>query len=398
MNIFVVGAGLGDEAYLTGYAKNIICNAEIVITTKRIYEKMQRLNSNTVLIEISEIVPFILETKYQSICILASGDIGFYSISNTIKDKLSQFNIEFVSGISSLQYLTAKLLIPYDDIKTISVHGREKSVIPYVCYNKKVFVLTGGKYKACDVINELNSCGLGEAMVTVGESLSDENERIITDKAKNLLHYKFDNLSVMLIVNEGFINPHTKIYDDEFIRGKSPMTKEAVRTLSISKLEIKPSDIVYDIGAGTGSVSIEMARCAYEGTVYAIEKEDYALELIEQNKAKFGAYNVSVINAVAPEGISHLPAPNKVFIGGSSGNLREIIDKILNKNKYAKIVVNAITLETLNEALVCFSDKNLATDIMCVNASVSERLGNYNMMKAQNPIYIVSGVYKDENS
>jgi precorrin-6Y C5,15-methyltransferase (decarboxylating) len=141
-----------------------------------------------------------------------------------------------------------------------------------------------------------------------------------------------------------------------------------------------------------------MARCTYEGTVFAIEKECYALELIEENKIKFGAYNISVINAVAPDGLDELPAADKVFIGGSSGNLKEIIRKIMTKNEYVKVVVNAITLETLNEAIQCFNEMKLSTDIICVNVSKSEKIGNYNMMKAQNAIYIISGVKQDGES
>ncbi|MEG0692248.1 MAG: precorrin-6Y C5,15-methyltransferase (decarboxylating) subunit CbiT [Oscillospiraceae bacterium] len=202
---------------------------------------------------------------------------------------------------------------------------------------------------------------------------------------------KFDNLCVMLIENTAYQNSHKTLYDADFVRAKVPMTKESVRNLSIAKLNIMPTDVVYDIGAGTGSVSIAMAYRASESLVYAIEKEEDAVSLIHQNKQKLGAHNLSIINAKAPEGISDLPPPNKVFIGGSSGNLEQIFTVVLNKNPAVKIVVNAITLQTLNETVSCFESRGIETDILCVNISTAQKVGRYDMMKSQNPVYIISG-------
>jgi len=389
----VVGAGPGAECYLTDYAKEKIIDADLVITTKRLFNKFHKLNPNTVCKDISEFAAYILQNKeeLQRVCILASGDVGFYSISNTLKKKIKDFDMEFISGISSLQYLTAKLTIAYDDIKVVSLHGREGNIIPYVCYNKKVFLLTGGKYKVNNVIDQLNAVGLSDVLVTIGENLSDVHEKIITGKANEFKGMHFEDLAVMLIHNENFVDSRKKIYDHEFIRGKSPMTKEAVRTLSISWLDIKPLDTIVDIGAGTGSVSIEMARAAFEGMVVAIEKEDYAAELIRQNIVKFGAYNVKVIEALAPEGMDRLPKINKAFIGGSCGNLNAIIETLTKKNEVTKIVINAITLETLNESIQSLKEYGFITKIACVNIAKAESIGKYSMMKAENPIYIISG-------
>lgn len=391
MKIFVVGAGLGEQQYLTAYARDCIKNADVVLTTKRIYEKLHTLNPNTLSLEIGAFAPFLLEhTEYERAVVLASGDIGFYSIAKTLKEKLKGHELEFISGISSLQYLTAKLQIPYDDLHIISVHGRENTVIPSVCYHKKTFALTGGKYKADDVIKALDAVGLGDVLVTVGENLSDENERIITGKAKALLGYTFDNLAVMLIENEAFVKPQSQIKDSEFIRGKSPMTKEAVRLLSIAKLDVSPEEAVCDIGAGTGSVAIELARKAYGNTVFALEKDAEACGLIGENIKKFGAYNVRVLHTLAPNGMEELPKIDKAFIGGSSGNLAQIVLALREKNPLVKIVVNAITLETLQEATACFTAENFDTEIICVNIARSEQVGKYHMMKGENPIYIIT--------
>ena len=392
MKITIVGAGLGNEKILSINTVEIIKNADIVIATDRLYEEFKHLNKNSISIKLSKIKDFIeAQDKTKNIVVLASGDVGFYSLSKTLKEQMSDYEIEFVSGISSLQYLTAKLQISYDNIKTVSVHGRENSVIPTVCYTGNVFVLTGGKYKASDVIDELISSGLTDVNVTIGENLSYANERIITDNPINLQGIQFENLSVMLIENKLYANKYMTLKDCDFLRSTVPMTKEEVRNISLCKLNIMPTDVVYDVGAGTGSVTISMGYKANKSFVYAVEKSEKAVELIKQNIKHLKAYNVKVISGTAPQMLNDLPAPNKVFIGGSGRNMSDIFDVVLGKNPNAKIVVNAITLETLNLSIKCFEDNNISPEIICVNVANAEKIGGYNMMKSQNPIYIISG-------
>lgn len=395
-NVIIVGAGPGDPLMLNAVALDAIKNADLVIGTDRLYEKLKHLNSDTVCCALSDINSMLKTCRFNNAVILASGDIGFYSISKTLKKTLSEYNLAFINGMSSLQYLASKLMISYDDVITTSVHGREQSVVPYVCYNRRVFVLTGGKYKAHDVIDGLVSCGLGEVKISIGENLSDKSERIITDTAINLKGMRFDNLTVMLIENQNSANSRNTLHDSDFIRDKVPMTKGEIRNLSIARLNIQPTDIVYDIGAGTGSVAIAMAYRADKGLVYAVEKNDNAVCLLNQNRTKLKAFNLNVINETAPDGIYDTPPPDKVFIGGSGRNMDEIIKVVLEKNPNAKIIVNAVTLETLNEALDCFKKYELAVETVCANISRSERLGSYTMMKAHNPVYIIYGERQSE--
>jgi precorrin-6Y C5,15-methyltransferase (decarboxylating) len=170
------------------------------------------------------------------------------------------------------------------------------------------------------------------------------------------------------------------------------MTKEEIRWLSIQKLGISPTDTVYDIGAGTGSVSVEMARKAFDGFVYAIETKEDACALIRQNITKHGAFNIEIVHGEAPTVLDSLPVPDKAFIGGSSGNMDGILEKLTNLNPEIKIVVNAITIQTLNQAIEGFTQYGLTdTDIICVNIAKSKKTGHYDMMMAQNPIFIISG-------
>lgn len=178
--------------------------------------------------------------------------------------------------------------------------------------------------------------------------------------------------------------------DECFIRGNIPMTKSEVRAVSLSKLELTPDSILYDIGAGTGSVSIEAAMIAHNGHVYAMERKEEGCALIAKNAAKFGIHNISVIAGNAPESMHGLPAPDRVFIGGSGGNMTVMLDELLNINRKLKIVFNVIALETLQSLLQYLKERDLESEIVQITVARAEQTGPYHLMKAQNPVYIIT--------
>jgi len=179
--------------------------------------------------------------------------------------------------------------------------------------------------------------------------------------------------------------------DQVFLRDKAPMTKEEIRSISLSKLRLQEASVVYDIGAGTGSVSIEIAKMSSQGSVYAIEKNPEAAALLYQNKQKFAVDHLTIIEGLAPEACENLPVLTHAFIGGSSGNLKEIMQMLLKKNSNVRIVINCITLETVAEALDCLKTLPVTdTDIVQIAAGKAKEIGAYHMMMGQNPIYIIS--------
>ena len=175
------------------------------------------------------------------------------------------------------------------------------------------------------------------------------------------------------------------------MRGDAPMTKAEVRSVSLSRLRLKRDSIAYDVGAGTGSVAVEMAMQAWDGQVYAIERKPEAAALIRKNKRAFCADNLTVVEGLAPEALEELPAPTHVFVGGSSGNLRQILEAVLAKNPRARIVINAIALETVGEAMDCLKKLPLEdVQVSALSVSRSRELGRYHMMMGLNPVYIIS--------
>ena len=179
--------------------------------------------------------------------------------------------------------------------------------------------------------------------------------------------------------------------DGDFLRTEVPMTKSEVRAVTLSKLRLTKNALCWDVGAGTGSVSLEMAEVCEDGMVYAIERKPEACDLIEQNKKHLGVTNVTVVPGTAPDALRDLPAPTHVFIGGSGGELKDIMALVLEKNPSARIVVNTVTAETFAAALDAVKTLPVR-DVEIVELSVSRgrKVGNYHLMTAQNPVYLFS--------
>lgn len=391
-NLYIIGAGMGHISDLTEYAADIIKNADVVYGSARLYEQYEVLNTNISAPKYSEIESVLEKETLKNTALLVSGDVLFYSIAKKIQEKFSnKYNIELVPGISSMQYFLSKLNIINYDIKAVSMHGRNNSCLGPVSYNEYTFMLTGGDKKADNIIKELYNAGLDYVYVYAGENLHSENERIVSGKISDMLDYKFSSLTVLLIHNKEYVNPKTNLRDNDFIRGKAPMTKEDIRWLSACYLGIDDNDIVYDVGAGTGSCAVEFAGHAKDGLVYAVEKEDEAFELININKKNLKRHNVISIKGAAPEILADLPAPDKVFIGGSSKTMKDIFKIVYEKNNHVKITVTAITLETISSAVDAFKDYNIEPDIVCINSAKSKKAGPYHMMMGNNPVYIITG-------
>ncbi|MBQ9438668.1 MAG: precorrin-6Y C5,15-methyltransferase (decarboxylating) subunit CbiT, partial [Lachnospiraceae bacterium] len=185
--------------------------------------------------------------------------------------------------------------------------------------------------------------------------------------------------------------------DDTFLRGQVPMTKEEVREISICKLHLTERAVVYDVGSGTGSIAMEVAALSPWIQVYAIECQDEAIALIQANKEARGAFNVKVVQAVAPEGMAELPAPTHVFVGGSKGNLQGILSAVYQKNPRARIVMNAISLESIAQMQEMVKEWPVADlEITTVSVSKAKKAGAYHLMQAANPVTIFSFTFQEE--
>ena len=403
LRVNIVGIGPGNPDLLTGEARQAIAASNILLGDKRMLSAFAD-SSKTVYdtIKTSAIaeVAAKADPAKDVLAVLVSGDVGFFSLAKTISGKLPDCECVRYCGISSLVYFASKLQLSWDDAKIVSMHGRDQNLVAAVAQNKKVFSLTGGDHSPQALCKQLCEHGLGQVLVYVGENLSYPEEKITQGTAEEISALSFPSLSVMMLLNDeaNCFEPTVHgLADDLFMRSKVPMTKQEVRSVSMSKLMPKATDVIYDIGAGTGSCSVELALIAKQGKVWAFERNPVAVELLGKNKELFGLTNLNVIAGEALENIKTMPAPDCVFVGGSGGDLCEMLDVIYAKNSKCRIVINAITVETLAQVAAYYKEHpDYSLEIVNVFVARSKKLGSYNLMMAQNPVYVMTALKKED--
>ena len=387
----IIGIGMGGNG-LTLSAKQRIDESDLIVGAKRMVETVALGKDILEEYRSDEILSYLEENpKYHNISILMSGDIGFYSGAKKLLEKIDRekYEVNTEPGISSAVYLCSKIGTSWQDVYMTSAHGRESNLVGLSRIHGKVFTLLSEEDSVHAMAKQFIDYEM-DVTITIGQDFGYETEKVFTGSPKDVLEHSFGKLCVALIQNDAPVRSNPiSIPDEEFTRGDAPMTKSEVRALSVAKLKIRDDSVIYDVGAGTGSVSIEMALCAVNGMVYAIEKEEAAADLIEVNKVKFKTPNLQVIRGLAPEAMADLPKPTHAFIGGSSGNLKDIIACLLDKNPDIRIVINSVTIETLEETTQVIKEFNLVEEeITCINVSKARKLGKYHLMTAQNPVYI----------
>ncbi|MCR4805263.1 MAG: precorrin-6A reductase [Clostridia bacterium] len=391
--VHLIGIGMDGENTLTAQAQRAIRASDVLIGAPRMLAPYDSLRKQPFkAIKSADIADFIASSDKDTFAVLFSGDTGFYSGAKALTELLKQqpnVQADILPGIGSLSYFCAKIGRTWQDVKAVSLHGRDMDLARSVRENPAVFALLGGKTGAQDALQCLEDAGLGGLFAWTGENLGYPEEKISSGTVSELLKQSFDSLCVLLVENP-FWRSCTVTHglsDDMFDRSAVPMTKQEVRSVCLSKLRLGKGSVVWDVGAGSGSVSVECALQAAEGMVFAVEKEEDACALTRHNAQKLGARNVDVIHASAPEGLADLPSPTHVFIGGSSGSMEDILRVILEKNPHARIVATAVTMETAAE-LTALSSLFSFSEICCLNVSRGKKLGRYQLMTAQNPVYI----------
>ena len=391
--VCIVGIGPGDRGGLTLRAHQALAEADCVIGARRMLEATAEPGQAVhAAIAPEDIRDFILSHReYRRFAVVMSGDVGFFSGAKKLLPLLQGCETELLPGISSLVYLCARLGESYEDVLPVTLHGRDNSILLPLARGRRVFVLVGGENGMGKLCRTLTQAGLGHTRVSAGENLSYPDEKITTGTAETLCDTHFDSLCAALLHCPGTPAPVTfGMPDEAFVRAEAvPMTKSEVRAVCLSKLGLGEDAVAWDVGAGTGSVTVEMALAAQRGRIYAIERKDAAVALLKENCARFHTDNVTVIAGTAPECCRDLPAPTHAFLGGTSGNMKEIIALLLEKNPAVRIVATAVTLESVAELIAClalFPDRK--PEVVTLSAARGRPLGAYHLMTAQNPIWI----------
>lgn len=391
--VTIVGIGPGSQETMTVQVRQAIAQADCIIGAKRMVEAVAGPGQVTFQAIAPEAIAQLIRDHrcYRRFLIAMSGDVGFFSGTKKLLPLLGDCQVQLLPGISSLVCLCAKLGTSYEDVVTVSAHGRQGSILPQILRNRRLFTLVGGDNGMGALCRELTEAGLGQVRIYVGERLSYPDEKITVGTAAQLAQMRFDSLSAALIENDQAQGPMPiGLPDEAFLRADAvPMTKSEVRAVCLSKLALPEEAVAWDIGAGTGSVSIEMALQARRGRVYAIERKEDAVQLLQENCRHFAAHNLEVVEGLAPEACGNLPAPTHAFIGGSSGNMKQIISLLLEKNPGVRIVATAIALESVAELTDCMKQFAFEKkEVVSLTVARNRKAGPYNLMTGQNPIYI----------
>ena len=397
--VTLIGMGSGKWEALSAQAQQAVRSAGLVFGAKRLLAGLpaDSMARQFALYQPADILETLAQNPGQDAAVLYSGDTGFYSGASGLLTPLRALGIpaRVYPGVSSIQLLSAALGRPWQDWKLVSAHGCACDPVSACMNHKTVFFLTGGAETPATLCAALTAAGLGDAHALVGENLGTPDEKIHFGTAQELAGQAFASLSVLLV--EHAVHPERRtpgLPDEAFIRGEVPMTKQEVRAAALAKLAVMPTDTLWDVGAGTGSVSVELALAAPKGRVYAVECEPDACELIRKNRAKFHACNLILIEGRAPDVLADLPAPDAVFIGGTKGGMEAVLDEVLGKNPNARICISSLALETLGAAIAALTARGLTAEVTQIAVSRTKPAGRLHLLMANNPIFLITGTRK----
>ena len=396
MNVTLIGMGSGQPENLTLQGLAALRQADLILGARRLLAVLPAgcTENRAAAYRPDEVAELLQTSGAENAVLVYSGDTGFYSGASSMMEKLEALGVRarVLPGLSSIQLLAAALGRPWQGWNLVSAHGRTCDPVAECMQGRPTFFLTGGSEDPATLCAQLAAEGFGDVQGVVGQCLGTPEEKLFRGSVKELAAGRYNRLSVPLVeAAEVLPRRAPGLPDEAFERGDVPMTKQEVRAAVLAKLAVHPEDILWDVGAGTGSVSVELALAAPRGRVYAVECRPEGCALIKANREKFRTRNLVLVEGLAPAALSDLPAPDAVFIGGSKGNLAAIVDAALDKNPDARICVSAIALESLSASVAALTAKGRTVQVSQIAVSRAKAVGGLHLMMAQNPIYLITG-------
>jgi len=394
--IYLVGAGIAGWEGFGAKALEIIGKADVLIGHQRHLDIFPDfVGSKMVLGDLSELIDFLKKSD-RLVVVLASGDPTFFGISRFLLRNISKERIEIFPNVTSMQYAFARIKEPWDDGIFVSVHGRGMNqAVDRIISAEKACVLTDKTNTPSAIATELIERGAEGYEAWLCEDLGMPTEKFTKTTVRGLLDIKASELNILILIRTYEPNlihyPLIGIDDDEFHTSKKLITKMEVRAVTLAKLQLQDDLVLWDIGAGSSSVSIEASNLMPNGRIFAVEKNPQCISFINDNLKKFCARNIRLIEAFAPDGLDDLPDPDRVFIGGAGGKLDEVIDTVSQRLKpEGVVVINAVTLDTLTRGVEFLEDHGFTVEATCVNIARTRNLTEYKMFEAQNPVYVIT--------
>ena len=439
--IYIIGIGYKP---LDKRAREIIAGSQIILASKRLfevfkgYEEYEAVKDKVKVINnVDETIAFIKSlspnSQFPNIVLLASGDPTFFGIGRRAVREFGKDAVEIIPDLSSIQIAFSRIKESWDDAFLMSLHGGpdpekrrrlpyELDDIPYLLQrHNKILILTDKENNPVVIAKLLHSAisrQPSDLKMYICEKLGYPDEKITEGAPEEIAGMLFAEPNVVIVIKENSLlsfplvgNPSELsesvkkdcgqaamtdkikfgLSETEIIHSRGLITKNEVRAVTIHKLSLPQRGVLWDIGAGSGSVSIEAARLYPEIKVFAVEKDEEQIKNIKENRIKFDAANIEIIKGQAPDVLINLPVPDRVFIGGSGGNLNKIITIIKGKMQAGIVVVNAATVETLNIAIAELQKNGFLVDVAQVSVSRMKKIGEGNCFSALNPVFVIRG-------
>lgn len=394
-------------------ARETVLAADDILASRRLYEvftgydefpavqdKIRMINN------VDETIAFIRSRLGRArLVLLASGDPLFFGIGRRAVKEFGKEAVEVVPELSSIQLAFARIGEAWDDALLMSLHGGPDPVkrrrLPYTINDlpallrrhDKIAILTDRENNPAAIAAGLSA--FSGLRIYVGEKLGYPDERMVEGAPEEIARKTFADPNVVVLIKppeeKREALPVFGLSEEDISHSRGLITKDEVRAVSLHKLQLPEEGVLWDIGAGSGSVSVEAARLSPRLRIFAVEKNPEQIPNIRANLTRFAVPTVQLIEGAAPAALRDLLPPDRVFIGGSGGALDETVQHIAGRMAAGVIVVNAATLETLQQARCALQAAGFAVDVTQVSVARLKEIGTGNSFAALNPIFVVRG-------
>ncbi len=403
--VHIIGVAPEGASSLLPEASRLLNGAEIVFGGKRLLQMFphhpgEKIAIKNNLAEVTDLIKRNLGRK--RMVVLASGDPNFYGIASYLTAKLGKNAVGVIPNVSAMQLAFARIRESWEDAVFVSVHSRPiAEIVETVRLNDKLGIFTDDKHTPAAIARVLLEHGVDGYRAYVCQDLGSKDEKLIKTDLHGLCQLKSSPLNILILLRvrrkpASALHPRLGIADEEFYQRRPKeglITKQELRAVSLAKMHLTEESVLWDIGAGSGAISVEASFLAGKGHVFAIEKNDKDIAIIRKNLRKFNVPNVEVVQTFAPDGLNNLPDPTAVFVGGSGGRMEEILDLVSQRLKPGgRIVINIVALENLSAAVNALKARGFVPEVTLVNVARSTSVMELTRFEALNPVFIITGV------
>lgn len=398
MAIHIVGLGI-DPDILPEAHKQLIADADVLVGGKR--QLAAYASPDTESIAITAPLSNVFEAMASSyharkkVVVIADGDPLFFGIGDRIIKEFGSENVIVHPNTATVQAIASKAKVSWQHMHMVSLHGRNDYIPLYTAVMRYdyITVLTDNINIPAVIAQKFLDRGVRWFRMSIFEDMGTENEVASTCSLEEASNRSFSKLNAVFLERTGQ-PPHPLrigIPDTEFTTERNLITKRPVRSASLGLLELEPQHTLWDIGAGSGSVSIEAAHLLSKGAVYAIERKSERIDLIRQNRARFGAVNVDVRHGDAQKNLDDLPTPDRIFIGGGLGSDSTLLKPLCDRLRQNGIIVaNCTLLSSLEIAKNHFKALGWEYAVTLIQSATSHPLAGDVRLDSMNPIFIIS--------